>query len=313
MATAPVAPLTSLPKIARERAEVGTALLRLLGRKAVQVAIVGQDACADSAFVAGNHIAFALNELPENNLDAICEAIDAADPLLSHIEKYLGLTLSPTDVRASSDTAFGHDGAYIVALALEGQSITLALIAEDEVAARWIAMADDVQINLSAIPVPATLDCIAARLPVIDVAGIGIGDLLLLPQTLASTISGATGQMIDGTFQTATGNWRAGGFDEAENSMAEDEQFNQGGFAVPVTMRLPQQSVDAATLAALAPGAIIPLSPLTQGLQVELLVGGKLIARGEIVEMGERFAVHIDESFATTAAAAATVTDQGED
>jgi flagellar motor switch protein FliM len=85
-----------------------------------------------------------------------------------------------------------------------------------------------------------------------------------------------------------------------------------GGFTVPVTLRLPEQAVDAATLAALTPGMVIPLSPLVQGLQVDLLVGGRRIARGEIVEMGASFAVHVDESF-SSAPAPAMPHDDGEE
>ena len=65
-------------------------------------------------------------------------------------------------------------------------------------------------------------------------------------------------------------------------------------FSVPVTVRLPVQHFDAATLGALREGSSLPIVPLTQGLQVELLVGGRKIATGSIAEIGDSFAVVID-------------------
>jgi flagellar motor switch/type III secretory pathway protein FliN len=65
---------------------------------------------------------------------------------------------------------------------------------------------------------------------------------------------------------------------------------------VPVTVRLPAQHFGAAALAALGQGSTLPLAPLTQGLQVELLVGGRKIAEGEIVEIGDNFGILIAQT-----------------
>jgi flagellar motor switch/type III secretory pathway protein FliN len=197
------------------------------------------------------------------------------------------------------------------------QSVLFAVMADAETAQSWADRAEAMPVDLANILVPVKLSCIAARLAVEDAAGIGAGDLLLLPRRLPATLATANGQIEQGHFLTATGNWRMGGFAEAEDQMADDNDGLESGdvsggngFTVPVTLQLPEQAVDAATLAALAPGMVIPLSPLVQGLQVELLVGSRRIARGEIVEMGENFAVHIDESFSS---APTPQYDDGED
>jgi len=65
-------------------------------------------------------------------------------------------------------------------------------------------------------------------------------------------------------------------------------------FAVPITLRLPEQRVSAAALADLRPGVALPLGPVAEGMMVELLVAGSPLARGELVQLGDRFAVLIE-------------------
>jgi flagellar motor switch/type III secretory pathway protein FliN len=126
--------------------------------------------------------------------------------------------------------------------------------------------------------------------------------LLLLARNIPATIvpvDAIQTDHVDGRFDALCGTFSAGPvFDDGDAEMPDDDREQSGApaaFAVPITLRLPGQFIDAATLSALAPGYVLPLSPLVQGLQVDLLVGGQRIARGEIVELGDSFAVHIDE------------------
>ena len=65
-------------------------------------------------------------------------------------------------------------------------------------------------------------------------------------------------------------------------------------FMVPLTIRLPDRMTSAASLSALVPGTTLPLGPLTEGMPVELRVADRLLARGELVQLGDRFAVLIE-------------------
>ncbi len=313
MATAPIAPLTSLPNHDAQRARVGNALLRLLASETVQVAQSAKPEGHGQAFVVGDDLAFILQDLPNVDVDTpnidvdtLCDALDAADPLLAHVEERLKRSLNPSGFVALSESAFALDKALIVTLKHAGHILCLAICADDGVAAQWEDAASARPINLAAIPFAVSLDCLAARLPLADAAGIAAGDLLLLPHMLSATLMAANDIHENGHFEIASGIWRPGSFAEAEDGMSDSgdgPESSSEGFTVPVTLHLPQQAVDAATLTALAPGAVLSLSPLIQGLSVELRVGGRRIARGEIVEMGENFAVHIDESYSTPASA----------
>jgi flagellar motor switch/type III secretory pathway protein FliN len=308
MATAPIAAVTSLPKRDEARAAAGNALLRLLGNGDFNVALIDGQEVQGHAFRAGDGKAYQLAGLrgADTGVDALCDALDASDGLLRHVEHSLGITLDPLAFSPAAATAFDDDAAYVFSLSDDAQSVLFAILADAETAQSWAGRAEALPVDLATILLLVKLSCIAARLPLEHAAGIGAGDLLLLPHRLIATLATANGQIEQGHFETASGNWRSGGFAEAEDQMADDidgletgDLNGRGGFTVPVTLHLPEQAVNAATLSALAPGMVIALSPLVQGLQVDLLIGGRRIARGEIVEMGENFAVHIDESFSS--------------
>jgi flagellar motor switch/type III secretory pathway protein FliN len=61
-----------------------------------------------------------------------------------------------------------------------------------------------------------------------------------------------------------------------------------------LTIRLPDRMTSAASLSSLAPGTTLALGPLTEGMPVELRVADRLLARGELVQLGDRFAVLIE-------------------
>jgi hypothetical protein len=289
--------------------------LRLLHRNGVEAKILRDFSHESPVFTVHDRAVFSLNGVsdPDSGIDALCDALDAADLLLEHIETNLGINLAPSDFGTVAAGIFNRDDAIIVQLRRDGQSLILALMVDADSVARWQEMADGLPVELAMLQRPVNLDCMAARLSLAEAAGIAPGDLLLLPGKLMASLTVALGPVMQGQFDCGSGNWRAGGFAEAEDNMSNydgnEQDSGPGGFAVPVSLRLPQQAVDAATLAALAPGAVIPLSPLSHGLVVDLLVGGKIIASGEIVELGENFGVHI----AVTHKSAPTADAQGEE
>ncbi len=79
---------------------------------------------------------------------------------------------------------------------------------------------------------------------------------------------------------------------------------------VPVTVRLPAIGVAAAELATLAEGGTVRLMPLAEGLEVELLVAGRPIATGELVRLGDDFAVLVERIAGRAAASSVLPTDE---
>ena len=67
------------------------------------------------------------------------------------------------------------------------------------------------------------------------------------------------------------------------------------GFSVPISIRLPNRMASASELSALRPGATLNIGAVTQGLPVSILVGDQEIAHGELVQVGDQFAVMIEQ------------------
>ena len=80
--------------------------------------------------------------------------------------------------------------------------------------------------------------------------------------------------------------------------MTSDDNAGEGGgfgaLRVPVSVRLPDQSLTIEELGKLRAGLAVPVGQVSAGMMVELLVAGRVIAKGELVRLGEQFAVHID-------------------
>jgi flagellar motor switch/type III secretory pathway protein FliN len=295
-------PLTSLPEIDSVMAAAGNAILRLLRRDGLRLQILKEAPPGLAAFCVDQNLAFALPDcaVADECINTLCDALDTADPILSHVEDKLGISLEPHNYCAASDSIFADDRTLLLAIDAGPGPVVLAMQPDTDQIERWVMAAEAVPADPAQILIPASLDLIVARLAVDDAAMIAQGDLLLLASIVPAALHMPNGYAEPGFLNLASGDWRVGGYAETEDQMGEDGETQSSEFRVPVSMRLPDQPMDAATLACLAPGAVIPMAPLAAGLVVDLLVGGKRIARGEIVQMAGQFAVHIDESFATT-------------
>jgi flagellar motor switch/type III secretory pathway protein FliN len=294
----------SLPKLDPARMELTNALLKLLSSG--MDAEIAVDIPNMKAFVAENGLAFALLSETgacmlgsDESVDHACEVLDAGDAILQQVEERLGIDIEPVATHPAAQTAFGSEDAIVLHLAHGAQTLLLAIHSDADQRSRWIETAAIVTIDLTSVPVPLTIEFEAAKLPVAEASQIDGGDMLLLPRKLLATWHGgeeypARHGVVDLIAMTLQpkGTYH----DEEESGMSDDETANtQTAFRVPVTVRLPAQYVDATTLAALQAGGSLQLGPVVQGLPVELLVGGRRIASGEIVEIGENFAVLIDE------------------
>ena len=318
MATMALQPVRSLRQVAPDTICASNAVMRLLAGSGATAQVVPAVDAVQRCFVVNDALAFALAEMPDatEDFDGLCDQLDHADPLLSLVERHIGLGFEPVAVLPLADTAFGNPDAVLFHVEKDGVSVWLAFVPDADAVVAWEARVATLPPDLTAVPQPVALLCRAAQLSIADAAGMAVDDLLLLPHRMRAELDG-TGH--GGVFDSALGQWTTDGqqFDGDDGIMAESEDENSpptspagiGGFTVPVTMRLPAQHIDAGTLSAIAPGMVIPLAPLSAGLWVELLVGGRMVARGEIVEMGDRFAVHIDEAVSPVTASVTSEED----
>ena len=157
-------------------------------------------------------------------------------------------------------------------------------------------------LNLTHVPVVVSLSVSVASIDVDDASAMGQGDLLILRagswQAVLETPFGTVQGLLDsGANQFSIGN----GVNMQGQSMTSDEQPDGGegpafgSLRVPVSMKLPDQSLTIEELGKLRAGLAVPLGLVTAGVSVDLVVAGRTIAKGELVRLGEQFAVHIDE------------------
>jgi hypothetical protein len=139
------------------------------------------------------------------------------------------------------------------------------------------------------IPCIFEIAVIAANLDIDEAANLAAGDLIIMDAKPGAQLIWPNG-VVRGTIDFANGIFAADSWNGEE--MSKDRS---GGFTVPVTISLPPQATSAATLAGLKPGASMMLGPITNGLQVAISVGGRQFAAGELVQIGNQFAVLIEE------------------
>lgn len=73
------------------------------------------------------------------------------------------------------------------------------------------------------------------------------------------------------------------------------QAFETAELSVPVTLRLPDTVVTASELDKLADGGTLELGPVVEGLTVSLSVGGRSIGDGELIRLGDRFAILLEK------------------
>jgi hypothetical protein len=265
------------------------------------------------AFRATNGVEFCVNNRAglsrlanPSDMDAACDALDLADALLSFIERALSISLAPVDLL--SVEVLSASG---VAFEISDLETKISIIIPDDHpnATAWIASADQLTASLNDVPLLVQLSLSGPRLPLSEASAIAGGDLLLLsantsarlqictPDTAPDLVAGGVG-----IFDLRSGIFCIGDTNDHEiigEDMHADDEFTSakqfGALQVPVTIRLPEKLVQAADIAALKPGGTLRLGAMVQGLIAELVIGGKILAKGEIVQMGSDFALLIDE------------------
>jgi flagellar motor switch/type III secretory pathway protein FliN len=282
--------LTGLRRIDPDDAALGSALCALLRRDDLEATLVrrGPDA---AWFAVGDGTHFHIARIdghavllsPERISDAVA-ALGHADPMLVAIERALGISM---DADAMRMDAPGE--AIIVKLAHGADELHLAISCVHARRDDWLHRAATLPPGAAHTPCVVRIDAIGPRLNIADASDLSDGDLLLIPNRAAATLSTAHIAPISGMIDLTTGIFSAG-----QNGASMPEDAPTDDFMVPVTIHLPDRMTSAASLSVLTPGTTLPLGPLTEGMPVELRVADRLLARGELVQLGDRFAVLIE-------------------
>ncbi len=216
--------------------------------------------------------------------DDLVEALDLHDALLAEIEAATGYATEFSD-----HGALGSDAAAIQ-LMRGGEQLGELVVH---------AVVED------GGPLPSfdllAIEALAARLSLPDAEALGPGDMVLLsrgPWPLTASVA----SMKDGfALDPATG--RLGSQFPIGSALADHTQdalpMPDPNFApaltIPVSVRLGDMALSAADIATLTAGGTVDLGPVAEGLHVHLSVGGRIIGSGEIVRLGDRFGVLLED------------------
>lgn len=281
--------LTALRRVDPDEAALGAALCTLLRAAGMTVRLI--DAPDDAAFTTDDDVAFAIRSINGNaptvsptRVSEAVAALDAIDPLLVDIEVVLGLSLDPTSLGGLTAAAIN------VCVTRDDFGLTLAIPRDHPRCGEWIAAANAAPPSTPHMPVVIALLVAGPRLSVTDANDLASDDLLLIPQSAAATLRTPHLPAMTGAFDFSTGQFSLG---QTGDPMPDDMPASD--FMVPLTIKLPDRMTSAGSLSALVPGATLSLGPLTEGMPVELRVADRLLARGELVQLGNRFAILIED------------------
>jgi Type III flagellar switch regulator (C-ring) FliN C-term len=233
------------------------------------------------------HIALADGQsvmLDASRVDSSVSALDAVDSLLDVIETGLGVILEPVSFSRDADP-----DTPLFQISTPEHQILLSLPIASLDIAYLIERAKAISPAATHMPCICELSIVGAYLDIDDAAGLATGDLIILATPAKAQLiwaSGVSTGIVDLTTATFAPHRPDGETMSAERS---------GGFNVPITITLPKQTTSAASLAGLKPGSTLALAPITNGLQVTLAVAGRSFASGELVQVGDQFAVLIEQ------------------
>lgn len=280
--------LVVLRRIDPQDAALGSAFCALLRAQGMAVQLVDANGVM---FVTESGISFTVASIdgrtPIVSLDRVAEAVallDAVDPALADVEAALGISLDATGLGAATPGAVG------VRVTRDDDSLILAIPHDHTRRDEWMARAAALPPSAPHMPVVLSLDVAGPRLTVAEASELASGDLLLIHKNATATLQSPHLPAMTGAFDVATGQFSLG---QTGDLMPDDTPASD--FMVPLTIKLPDRMTSAGSLSALAPGSTLPLGPLTEGMPVELRVADRLLARGELVQLGDRFAVLIED------------------
>lgn len=211
---------------------------------------------------------------------AIAADLDSAEALLDRIEQVSGWRFEPGNVAATAPerVLVIGDTDTVLEMAFEaGRAAPPALIAAAHAAPRDPSRA-----------LPRTLTLLVPDVAVEQLSGLEEGDLLILPPTVNVKVHGA--EDLAASLELATGR------------LAGTRWEGSGGrFAVPVGVRVPPVRLSDHDTESVRGGGSVLVGPLVVGTNVRLSVGGRDIASGTVVSLGQAIAVRIQTQEGTEA------------
>ncbi len=287
MATAtPLDGLTRLRRLDPGAAALADAVASLLAADGLEPTVLHAVA-PGPWFSCGEGVRFRIADpipLDDTRVGDAVALLDRADHLLARVERLLGLSLEPAGIGPEA-----LDDSVVLSFADEDLAGTIAIPSAHPGREAWRAQAQALPPTTAALPVVLRILVQGPRVGIAEAGDLAPGDLVLISSRPAATIEDSeashTGQL---DFPTGNFTPHPQGAPMADEPPARD-------FAVPLTLRLPDRATSAASLASLRPGMALPLGPIADGMPVELLVAGRPLARGELVQLGDRFAVLIEE------------------
>lgn len=282
---------TALPQLDPDHINWARAAAQRLATAGFDAAITTARGDDRSHWYRGDRLAFAplapapLIGAPADELIAVLSANEA---VLSIIEQALGIA------------------AEFAAYAPLGEDVPVITLRRDGAVQARIA----VIAPLEPLPAPppmalARLACIAARLSLADAERLAGGDMLVLahgPWPLVEEegnaliapglpplgFDAATGKIMPVFAPTSTGSQGA--------PFVMPTSETPAGLTVPVVVHLADLAITQADLARLNETGTFDLGAVSDGLTATLLIGGRRIGQGDIVRLGDRFAVLLDHA-----------------
>ena len=229
-------------------------------------------------------------------------------PLGAAVEVLVSVLNAAEPLFAAIETAIGHAAEFDDHGILPAPAAALTLTRAGEALGELVVHA---ALEDTEPPVPRaliTLDAVAARLGLADAEALGPGDLVILTRG-PWPLSAAPADLPPCSYDPTTGTLGAGfpiTEPPQEPSTMPDHTlaYASAPLAVPVVVRLADLLLKPEEIAAIAAGGSVALGPVAEGLAVTLSVGGRAIGRGEIVRLGDRFGVLLEEPAPTAPPAA---------
>jgi predicted RecA/RadA family phage recombinase len=294
--------LNSLKQIAPDQAQLTRMMLALLDGETNKVVLplkasIVEPASGDWMTCENGvllHIAVADGRqqvFRENRLAEMVAALDAAEPLLSEVEARTGIILDPAEAVATPPE---NSLIFEIASADAQTIICLAFTPEFLPPHSLQTSFETLEIDWHKVPVAFETQIAGPALGIEAAAELTAGDLIFVGGMVAARLIPIQGNKITGRYDMGSGQFTANAIGESMEPGTANGASGTG-FSVPISIRLPGRMASAADLSALRPGTTLNIGALTQGLAVSILVGDQEIARGELVQVGDQFAVMIEQ------------------
>ncbi len=280
--SSPAAATTALPSLDPD-------LVRWSSAAAVNLKIAGFEAVVRSSFLdgakwfLGTKLAFRPTSDPRplegEAAEKLVEIISSHETLIGEIEQATGLAAEFADYAPLPYSA------PVIDVARSGASLC-----------KIVVRAQVLAHHSSNPPTLLPLRFQAARLPLLEAQKLAAGDMLVLergPWLLIDCPAAISRQPL--ALDPTTGRLGNTLDQPMTNPSADAATIDEtGALTVPVAVQLADVAVTQDELSAMIERGAFDLGQISEGLTVTLAVGGRRIGGGEIVRLGDRFAVLLD-------------------